>query len=106
MAGRQRRTVGSGQTGIGRGPRGIREVPERVYFVGRGRGAHPCQAAVMTPAPYRIVVRSKAQVDIEEAAEWYCRQDPTLASEFLVEVRSTIARAGENPYLHHRLRRR
>ena len=60
----------------------------------------------MTAPPHRIVVRSKAEADVEKAADWYRREDPTRAREFLAEVRSAIARAAANPDLHQRLRKK
>ena len=58
----------------------------------------------MTPAPHRVIIRIRAEIDIADAA--YERQRANLGHEFLAEVDAVIALAAENPFRFPRLRRR
>lgn len=60
----------------------------------------------MPPAPYRVIVRSEAEVDITDAAVWYHNRQSGLGDEFLSAVESAIARTAENPFRFPCLRRK
>jgi plasmid stabilization system protein ParE len=45
---------------------------------------------------HRIIIRSKAEDDIANAAQWYEMQHAGLGGEFAEEIRAAIIRAGDN----------
>jgi plasmid stabilization system protein ParE len=60
----------------------------------------------MTQPPHRVIIRIEAEVDITDAAVWYQREQANLGHEFVAEVESAIASAGENPFRYPCLRRK
>jgi plasmid stabilization system protein ParE len=52
----------------------------------------------------RLIVRAAAEADITEAALWYDGQEAGLGLELILEIRSAIRHAFQNP-LHHLLMR-
>ena len=53
---------------------------------------------------YRVIVRSRAESDIADAAGWYEGQRPTLGQEFVDEALRIIRRAADNPLQFARVR--
>ena len=45
----------------------------------------------------RVIIQPQAQVDIDEALEWYSQRDPTVAGRPLVELDIAVDRIGDNP---------
>jgi toxin ParE1/3/4 len=45
----------------------------------------------------RLIVRAEAEADITNAAVWYESREPSLAIEFISEVRAAIRRALNDP---------
>lgn len=46
---------------------------------------------------FRIVFRSEAQAEFEDAAAWYEAQRPGLGEEFFLEIARSIEKAAESP---------
>jgi hypothetical protein len=53
----------------------------------------------------RLIVRPEAEADILEAALWYDEKEPGLGVDLVLEVRSAIRRATEDPAIHLQLRK-
>ena len=62
--------------------------------MGGSGGADSSQIGAMR---LRVVVRSEAEADISEAAQWYEEQRAGLGAEFIGEVRLAIQRIAEHP---------
>lgn len=45
----------------------------------------------------RVEFSSGAEIELEEATEWYFERDPDLADRFVVDVENTAARILERP---------
>lgn len=54
---------------------------------------------------YSIHVRPEAEVDIEEAAQWYENQQKHLGHDFLDELLTTVKTISENPSLYPKIYR-
>ena len=53
---------------------------------------------------YRIIVRTQADLDVDEALAWYENERPGLAIEFLGELRATFDRLADGPFKYQHLR--
>ena len=53
----------------------------------------------------RLVVRTEAEDDITDAAEWYDSREPGLGLQLITEVHSAVTRALSNPESFTRVRR-
>jgi len=47
---------------------------------------------------YKIIINLFAQIDIEEATEWYNLQSNGLGNKFLKELNSTFKKLKQNPF--------
>ena len=47
---------------------------------------------------FEIVLRSKAQIDLDEIFVWYEGQKPDLGYDFINEFESALHKIGQNPY--------
>lgn len=58
---------------------------------------------------YKLIIRPEAELDIQEAFEWYEERNPGLGSKFVRAVDSCLAAIGRNPLayplLHREVRR-
>lgn len=46
---------------------------------------------------YQLIISPEAELDIQDAFEWYEQRDPGLGSEFIRAVDSCLALIGRNP---------
>jgi len=46
---------------------------------------------------WRVIIRPRAEADLQEAREWYETQRPGLGDEFLLEVRHAVELLAEHP---------
>ncbi|MEA5447351.1 type II toxin-antitoxin system RelE/ParE family toxin [Leptolyngbya sp. CCNP1308] len=49
---------------------------------------------------YRLIIRPKAERDIQDAFEWYDAQTPGLRSEFIRAVDVCLSGVGRNPFAY------
>ncbi|MCF6235709.1 MAG: type II toxin-antitoxin system RelE/ParE family toxin [Gammaproteobacteria bacterium] len=49
---------------------------------------------------YRLHIRPEAEIDIEEAAIWYEKQQKSLGDDFLDEIQTSLEIISDNPYLY------
>lgn len=49
---------------------------------------------------YRLIIRSEAELDIQDAFEWYEAQTPGLGSEFIRAVDACLSGIGRNPLVY------
>lgn len=49
---------------------------------------------------YSLIIRAEAELDIQEAFEWYEAQAPELGSEFIRAVDTCLSGIGRNPLAH------
>ncbi|WP_017302406.1 type II toxin-antitoxin system RelE/ParE family toxin [Nodosilinea nodulosa] len=47
---------------------------------------------------YRLIIRPEAELDIQDAFEWYEAQTPGLGSEFIRAVDASLSGIGRNPF--------
>jgi toxin ParE2 len=51
-------------------------------------------------SPRKLRIHSQAELEIEEAFEWYRRENPRIADQFLSEIGLSIKRILSNPKLY------
>jgi len=52
---------------------------------------------------YRLIIRPEAELDIQDAFEWYEAQTPGLGSEFIRAVDTCLSGIGRNPLTYPRI---
>jgi plasmid stabilization system protein ParE len=50
---------------------------------------------------YRLIIRPEAELDLEDAFEWYESQAPGLGSEFVRAIDNCISAIGRSPLAYH-----
>jgi len=52
---------------------------------------------------YNLIISPEAEIDIQEAFEWYENQQPDLGLDFIEEVEKLIHRIEENPFMFRKV---